>query len=444
MTLSKKTLLIVSVAFIGLMAILSLMASLILSRGFNRLEINGARDNIERVLSAIEFEIDAVDTTTGDYANWDDTYAFVQGRVGNYIKSNMNNTTFAQLKIHAVIIMNNDGEIVFSTGYDPKQDRQFRLPEEIRAHFRPGRLLAVHNRINVKKTGILRLNGGGMLISSRPILTSKYTGPVMGTMVMGRNIDGDLLQRWARLTKTAMSLRPLAAADLHGKNGGGEMAGVVVEERGADTIEGYTNINDIYGKPAFQLQIRMGRPVRDQGRKIVGYLMTTFLIVFALFGTFIIWLLKRSIIARLLKMGAQVKEIGLKADFSARVDAIGNDELALLGKEINGMIAKLEASALELRNIHNVVQRNNEILLEQIEERKRTEAALKQSEERFMKVFRASPTPKALIVAAEETFSDINERFRSQFGYRRGDVAGKKVATFFEASPDERHYYSGN
>ena len=440
MTLSKRTLVIVAVAFVGLMAVLSLLTSLILSRGFNRLEEDDMRNNVERVLSAVEQEIEAVDTTTGDYAGWDETYAFVQRRDEKYIKANMNNTTFAQLRINAVIIMNSQGEIVFATGYDPKNDRQLRLPPEIREHFRPGSLLTVHERTTDKKTGILRLPDGGMIISSRPILTSKYTGPIRGTIVMGRNIDGDLLKRWARLTKTDLSLQPLAiAAGLPGKDGGGR-AGIVVEEKGADAIEGHTQINDVYGRPAYHLQVRMGRPVSAQERKTVGYLTAASLLVFVIFGAAVFWLLKRIIIARLLKIGAEVREIGLKADFSARVEAAGNDELASLGREINGMIAKLEESALELRHVHRVVQQTNEDLCAQIEERKRTEEALKQSEERFMKVFRASPTPKALIIAAEETVSDINERFTTQFGYRLGDVAGKKADTLFAIGPDDRNY----
>jgi len=438
MSLSKKTLIIVSVAFIGLMTVLYLMTSQILFQGFDRVEEDAMKNDVERVLSAVEYEIGALDTTTGDYAGWDDTYAFAQKRDEKYVKVNMNNTTFTQLKINIVIIMNNRGEMVFGTGYDGKEDKQVPLSAEITEHFRPGRFLAFHDRIDGKKTGILKLKNGGMIISSRPILTSKFLGPIMGTIVMGRNIDAEVLSKWAKLTKTELSLHP-SDHEAAGPNGGAEKGAdrIVVRQKGPNVIEGYAQISDVYGKPAYLLQVGMARPVHQQEVKTIGSLIAASLLAFLIFGATIVWLLKKSIIIRMLRISQDVRKIGMEADFSARVDAEGDDELAWLGREINGMIAKLEESALELRKVHHVVQQTNEILLEQIEERKRTEAALRQSEERFMTIFQASPTPKALIVADDKTVFDINERFTGRFGYLRPDVLGKKLKTFFQSTTEE-------
>ncbi|MCX5828238.1 MAG: ATP-binding protein [Deltaproteobacteria bacterium] len=438
MTLSKKTFIIVCVTFIGLMAVLYFITSNILSKGFDVIEDDSIKNNVERVRSAIDYECEAVDTTAGDYAGWDDTYVFVQKKNEKYINANMNNTTFAQLKVNVVIILNKKGEVVFSTGYDRKEDKQIALSSEIMEHVRVGSFLASHESIKSNKKGILLLKNGSVILASRPILTSKYTGPIMGTLIMGRNLDEDIIQKWSKLTRTVLSLQPLSNDGVGKKKEATSVpADIIVKEISSDIIEGETQIYDVYGAPAYLLSVRMPRPVYLQEQRTTRYLIASSLAVFMIFALAIIWLLKKSIIARLVKIGQDVNKIGTDADFSARITVAGKDELTRLGSEINGMIEKLEESTQELRETHNTLYQTNQVLLEQIEERQRTEAALRQSEERFSAVFKASPTPKALVVANDATVLDVNERFTRLFGYAKNEILGQKSEDVLQIRKDE-------
>ncbi len=64
-------------------------------------------------------------------------------------------------------------------------------------------------------------------------------------------------------------------------------------------------------------------------------------------------------------------------------------------------------------------------LIQDITERKRTEAALIQSEERFSRIFRSNPMPIALTRLRDGLVLDVNEGFLRFSGYARDEVVGR-------------------
>ncbi|MBU2621240.1 MAG: PAS domain S-box protein [Proteobacteria bacterium] len=409
MTLSKKTYFIVCATFIGLIAVLSFVSSNILWKGFDVIENDSMRNHVERILSTIDYEYETLVTTVGDYAGWDETYAFVQNRNDKYIKVNMDISVFSQLRLNAVIILNRKGEVVYSTGYDHREDKQIPLSPEIMEHFRAGSFLVSHDNIKSSKKGILPLKNGGVILASHPILTSTFSGPIMGTLIMGRDLDEEVLRRWSKLTRTMLSLQPLK----YKEEALPAPSGIAVKNISPDITEGYTQIPDVYGKPAYLLSVRMPRHVHQQAQKTIRYLAILTFMVFLVFALAIIWLLKKSIIIRLVKIGQDVNKIGMDADFSARISVAGEDELTGLGSEINGMIEKLEESTRQLTETHNTLFQTNRVLFEQIEEKKQSETALRKSEEKYRLIFEYSPLgllsfdEKGVILACNDNFVQI-------------------------------------
>jgi len=410
MTLSKKTYFIVSVSFIVLIAVLSFVSSNILWKGFDVIENDSMRNHVERILNMIDYEYETLATTVGDYAGWDDTYAFVQNRNKKYIKVNMDVSIFAQLKLNAVIILNREGEMIYSTGYDRRKARQIPLSQEIVEHVRAGSFLAGHENIKSIKKGVLSLKNGGFILASRPILTSTFSGPVIGTLIMGRDLDDDVIQRWSKLTRTELSLQPLQDKKDAVPAVPSEIA---VKNVSPDIIEGSTRILDVYGKPAYRLSVRMPRQVHLQAQRTIRYLAIVTSAVFMIFAIAVIWLLNKSIIARLVRIGRDVTKIGIDADFPARISVTGEDELTRLGSQINVMIEKLEESTRQLTEAHDTLFQTNQVLLEQIEEKKQSEIALRKSEEKYRLIFEYSPLgllsfdEKGAIVACNDNFVQI-------------------------------------
>ncbi len=64
-------------------------------------------------------------------------------------------------------------------------------------------------------------------------------------------------------------------------------------------------------------------------------------------------------------------------------------------------------------------------VIEDITERNRAAAALRQSEERFAKAFRVSPVAMTITRVSDNCFSDANERFCHMLGYSREETIGR-------------------
>jgi PAS domain S-box-containing protein len=60
-----------------------------------------------------------------------------------------------------------------------------------------------------------------------------------------------------------------------------------------------------------------------------------------------------------------------------------------------------------------------------VTERKRAEDALRESEEKFSKAFRATPTILVIATLAEGRYIEVNEAFERAFGYRREEAIGR-------------------
>jgi PAS domain S-box-containing protein len=60
-----------------------------------------------------------------------------------------------------------------------------------------------------------------------------------------------------------------------------------------------------------------------------------------------------------------------------------------------------------------------------VTDQKRTEEALRTSEEKFSKLFMSSPLASAITTLDDDEFVDVNEAFERETGFRRNEVIGK-------------------
>jgi len=97
--------------------------------------------------------------------------------------------------------------------------------------------------------------------------------------------------------------------------------------------------------------------------------------------------------------------------------------------EIEASISQIESSGKKLFTV----------ILRDISERQRAEEALRQSEERFNKVFRSSPLAVTISTEAEGRYLDVNKAFLQTLGYERREVIGHTAQDLnFWAEPSER------
>jgi len=346
-TLRKKTVSIVGLIVISLLVVLYVSSTTIVMGGFARVEDQDTRKNVQRVLDAYSDEVSKLNTTAGDWATWDATYTFIEDGNQQYIDENVSEATTARLGLSVLAYIRSPDQIVISNGFDTQTRASIALPESLKTHLVSGDLLLEHPDLKTGVTGVVLLPEGPLLVAARPILTSNGDGPSRGTLIMGHYLDAALVAQIAQRTHVDVSIQRLDAPQLPSDFAAVQTAllqgsSTIVQPLGDDVIAGYSLVRDIYGKPALLLRVSLPRPISEQGQVSTQYQLLSLLVVGLVFGIVTFLLLEKLVLARLAQLSADVSRIGSTGDLSVRTAVNGQDELAHLAGEINGMLSALE------------------------------------------------------------------------------------------------------
>lgn len=94
MSLRKTTLIIIVFCFTILVAVIFTTTRNITYNKFNELENKLTLSNLNRSVNGLSAIVSNIDVLVKDWAFWDDTYLFVQGKKDDYIDSNLPVETF--------------------------------------------------------------------------------------------------------------------------------------------------------------------------------------------------------------------------------------------------------------------------------------------------------------------------------------------------------------
>src|SRR6266404_1392655 len=270
MKLRTRTLLSVALSMVSLVAILYSVARVSMMRSFASLEADDTRQNVARGTAVLADDLATLDNATSDYAAWDDTCAYLEGRKPDLPTSEFPDPWFPRLRIDFVLIFDPHGRQVFTKAYDPAAGKATEIPEGLWAHLAPGSLLMHHTHPGSKVLGIALLTSGPVLIDSQPILDSHSRGPIRGTFIAGRRLDAAEVARLAGISHLALTLHHLDEAGLPGDIESARAAltassPTLLCPLNSKDIAGYGLINDIYGKDDLILRAVMPRKIMQQG-----------------------------------------------------------------------------------------------------------------------------------------------------------------------------------
>ncbi len=252
---------------------------------FALLEEQEMSENVERCRNMITSELKQLTVTAGDYAGWDEAYAFVQTGSPEFIKVNANPAIFYKLRLNLLVYTNSSGDIIYGKLVDWRSGIVRPLSPSLLKHFSQGsKLLSQSLGQQSIVSGLLQLPEGIMLVSSHAVLTSDYKGPSKGAMVVGRYLDAAEVAGLSELVKLPIVILPgsatSVAAALETKPDGSDVKIMLTD---AATISGVLSLTDIYKAPVGELQVSVPRLIYRQGVAAVN----TYFLLAALITTII-------------------------------------------------------------------------------------------------------------------------------------------------------------
>ncbi|MGL4483433.1 MAG: CHASE4 domain-containing protein, partial [Anaerovoracaceae bacterium] len=192
MTLRKKTLLLVAVVTLCLIAVLHITSTRIILKGFKQVEAQNARDNVQRVVESYNDELTKLNLMNGDWAEWDATHNFMNSYSSSYIEENLNDATLIRGDIDLIAYISNQHKLVYGKIVKPNQLQSSKISEQLETYLTNNHFL---NQTDKLRAGIVLIPTGAMMITARNIFNSEGTGLSPGILFMGRYLDIKQLEK---------------------------------------------------------------------------------------------------------------------------------------------------------------------------------------------------------------------------------------------------------
>jgi PAS domain S-box-containing protein len=342
MKLQQKTALVFISLLILLLIVVSVFSSLVVLSSYADLEQQYAAKDLRQTLARIDDESLTLSAIVSDWGPWDDSWDFVQGNKPGFIAANLAPETFGNLRINAMVYTNRSGGIVYAAGYDGATGTMTAVPDDlIRQLDRSNPLMDMSDPRKAER-GIIVLDKYPMIIASRPIVRTDFSGEPRGVVIMGRYLDEDETGRLASLTLPSLSftrvddpsLPPQVLAGLREAPAGG-----LVRPRDGRIIDAYAMVPDIYGRDALVIGISEPRSIYQQGTATTLKFIWVILASGLVFGIVAMFLLDMLVLSRLNELDRQVHAIGTDPD--RRLSIGGDDEFSRFAGQINRMLDML-------------------------------------------------------------------------------------------------------
>jgi sensor domain CHASE-containing protein/signal transduction histidine kinase len=364
--ISKKIFIITILIFTVLTVTFTFTYNMQLSN-FLEFEQANTLNDVEKVQNVVSTEQSYLDNMVQDWACWDDTYRFIEDGNQDYINADLQNETLVELKVNVMLYVNDSGKVVYAKSVDINSGKERPVPEELLKLVEEGTLLTKSENDNIS-TCVL-LDEDPMFIACHPILTTKYQGPMKGTLIFGRYFDSKLLDYFNQTTcssilmyRTDQEIPP--EIQMKYKNFSEYPDRNIVEPISKEKIAGYFELKDVSGQPALIMRVDFPRELYLNGKKALNYMYFFLLLTGLVTGAGVKFALDSFFVSRLIEIDNFVTKVRSEKDLSKRLVLKDNDELYRLSREINGMLNDIDLADQELK----AQEREKKVLLDSLNE----------------------------------------------------------------------------
>ena len=326
---------------------------------FLEVEEKNAVNDMQRVVSAIQSELDHLNSLNHDWAASDVSYDFMVNRSEKYIADNLPLSSFKDNLLNAIYFYDVKGELVWGESHDLETGEFLHL-QEFSAESLPRR----HPLLNfaydkyplatVFITGILITERGPLLISSRPIINNENQGPVRGVLIMGRLLNSTVIKYLAEQTGVQFDMLSLGPDSMTQSlrdvlKALSPEQPVYLDKISNARLMIYTRFADIKGNLGFLIRVHKKREIFRRSQAVMAY--TIFSIVLGIFLVMVILslLMQKIVLGPIASLTRHVLAIRHSGDLSSQLKVQGSDEVGLLTEEFNLMITRLHETKHKLQ-----------------------------------------------------------------------------------------------
>lgn len=330
MTIKWKITALVGILFAVLGGAQWIIAKNVLMPSFSELENSQADIAMRRVEYGVDQTLDQLSLTVGSWGNWTDAYRFAQDHNRTFVSEQVTAAGLTQLNINALLFVDLSGRILAAHAMDLQSGKSLDLDltsaQELPENF-PWRANLADGR---PAKGLLKTNRGILMLAAAPVLDGYGHGPSRGMVIIGRLVSDAEIGKIGARAQAKVSMVPF-------KDAGIPQWSLKTD----DVTQVYRTLNDLYGRPIMTLRVDVPREITLRGHSAVnyasGYLMGAAIIVVAL----LVVILNRVVLSPLAVVTKHAVEIGAGKDLGTRLDFQKADEIGVLAREFDRMVARV-------------------------------------------------------------------------------------------------------
>jgi diguanylate cyclase (GGDEF)-like protein/PAS domain S-box-containing protein len=343
--LRTKILTILAVGMFSLFALLFFVARTVMLQGYSKLESDKTLVQVNSAVSMLNEQSRQIKSIVGDYAHWDDTYEYAAKPSRRYIEANYTEESLTNIKVNAVVVVDNDGKAIYKQGFDYVNKQPWVIPKLLEVAMKKGGTLLDPSRDEI--TGIFWTPEAICFVSARSIMDSHSSQPRRGTLIMVRYLDSALTHNIEKIVGAKLSIQPITSAKLLEDRQNLTLGYQFVKPISKNEVTGYYVVDDVGGDAHVLVGASGDRKIFGLANASLRFLYGSLLfIAFALLSFSL--MLDKLVLSRLANLSRNVRRVG-ESSTDKRVQALsGDDELAGLSHAINHMLGRLDESQLAL------------------------------------------------------------------------------------------------
>ena len=354
MNLRVKLLLGIGIALTVTFALVAVFSLISMEKSYRTLEETEVISAVSRAESSLATDERNLRSVTRDYAAWTDTYRFAQGQNPAWVETNTGNDFFVRFSLQGALIFNRTGGLVFAKGYDEGLKNATEIPDSLVTQIRT---ISTSNDFLDSGTGsytILDDGSGPVIVSSHPILTDNFEGPSAGSFHIVRRIDKRYLTDLSSRAQKTVEIVPspwisgntTVAGILAGITPGHP---VVVVAESADTIAGYTPLENLQDPGRYYLKVSEPRTIYQSGQATILTFVISLLGAGVFIIVFVLLFIDRIVLSRLNTIIRAVHRNKETGNNNGSNGDDNTDELTRLALEIDPVFADLANSRSQLQ-----------------------------------------------------------------------------------------------